>query len=71
MENHTLNENYTLNEVLSTSKAAFSLLAKSLQTQANLQSNLGNMDLANQLQEQSNKVIGMTYYVNSVLKGDF
>ena len=64
-------ENYTLNEVLSTSNAAFSLLAKSLQTQANLQSNLGNIDLANQLQEESNKVIGMTYYVRDVLKGDF
>jgi hypothetical protein len=59
---------YTTLEMISITNAAFDLLAKSLQTQSNLQSNLGNYELANQLQEQSDKVIVMNYHVRQIIK---
>jgi hypothetical protein len=57
-------------QIISTTSAAFDMLAKSLQTQSNLQSNLGNYELANQLQEEANKVIGMSYEVQKKLKNN-
>lgn len=61
-------ENFTTLEINSITNAAFDMLAKSLQTQANLQSNLGNYELANQLQEQSNKVMVMNYHITTLIK---
>ena len=61
-------ENFTTLEMISTTNAAFDMLAKSLQTQANLQSNLGNYDLAHQLQEQADKVIVMNYHLRKQIK---
>jgi hypothetical protein len=61
-------ENFTTLEIISTTNAAFDMLAKSLQTQANLQSNLGNYDLAHQLQEQADKVIVMNYHIRQLIK---
>lgn len=61
-------EQFTTLEIISTTNAAFDMLAKSLQTQANLQSNLGNYELANQLQEQADKVIVMNYHLRKKIK---
>jgi hypothetical protein len=61
-------ENFTTLELISTTNAAFDILAKSLQTQANLQSNLRNYDLAHQLQEQADKVIVMNYHIRQLIK---
>ena len=44
------------------------MLAKSLQTQANLQADLGNYEWANQLQEQADKVIVMNYHLRKQIK---
>jgi hypothetical protein len=61
-------ENFTTLEIISTTKAAFDMLAKSLQTQANLQADLGNYEMANQLQEQADKVIVMNYHLRKQIK---
>jgi hypothetical protein len=61
-------ENITTLEMISTTNAAFDMLAKSLQTQSNLQGDLGNYDLAHQLQEQADKVIVMSYLVRQKIK---
>lgn len=61
-------EQFTTLEIISTTNAAFDMLAKSLQTQSNLQSNLGNYELANQLQEQADKVIVMNYHLRKKIK---
>ena len=57
-------------KIISTTRAAFDMLAKSLQTQVDLQFNLGNYELANQLQEEANKVIVMSYEVQKKLKNN-
>ena len=61
-------EHFTTLELISTTKAAFDMLAKSLQTQANLQADLGNYEMANQLQEQADKVIVMNYHLRKQIK---
>ena len=57
-------------KIISTTRAAFDMLAKSLQTQVDLQFNLGNYELANQLQEEANKVIVMSYEGQKKLKNN-
>jgi hypothetical protein len=61
-------ENNTTLQMILTTSAAFDILAKSLQTQSNLQFSLGNYDLANQLQDEADKVIVMSYQVRQKIK---